>query len=145
MKHVIFAVLVMLSSLGFSQEEEIDRKKEFEKVQEVPIFPGCESEQGKEKRTKCFNAEMTKLVFKYFRTRKALNSNLPPGRVRMILSFKIDKEGHLKDIKTEAPTKKLKKELKRLASKVPELKPGKIEGEPVIVGYSIPIIFTVSN
>lgn len=145
MKKVIFAVLIMLSALGFGQEEKTDAEKRFELVDEVPIFPGCESTKGKQEQASCFNEEMRRLVTKYFRPRKALNSGLPAGKVRIILSFKIDKEGNLKDIKTEAPTKKLRKELKRLASKVPKLIPGKVKGEPVILGYSLPIVFTISN
>ena len=58
--------------------------------------------------------------------------------------FKIDKEGNIIDIKARAKHPNLEKEAIRVISLLPKLiKPGYQRGKPVIVPYSLPIIFNV--
>lgn len=78
-----------------------------------------------------------------FNTNIAANLNLPPGKKRIFVSFKINKDGNIKNIAARAPHPDLEKETKRVLSLLPKMVPGYQRGKPVIVPYSLPIVFTI--
>ena len=65
------------------------------------------------------------------------------GRQRISVIFKIDKKGYVKDIRIKAPHPRLEKEAFRVINMLPKMKPGTQNGQPVIVPYSLPIVFQV--
>ncbi|MCW5520865.1 energy transducer TonB [Aureitalea sp. L0-47] len=70
---------------------------------------------------------------------------LSPGRYRTSMIFKITKEGKVTDIKAnnyrEVP--EIEEEAVRVASLLPEFKPGDQRGEIVSVMYGLPIVFDI--
>jgi len=64
---------------------------------------------------------------------------------RISVVFKIDKTGHVTDIKTLAPHPKLQEEAERVVNIIPDMQPGKQRNIPVGVIYSLPIIFKIQN
>lgn len=61
------------------------------------------------------------------------------------MQFKVDKTGHVIDIKTRAPHPKLVDEAKRIINKIPKREPHKMGNRPVNVIYMLPIRFRVEN
>ena len=62
---------------------------------------------------------------------------LSPGKKRIIMLFKINKEGAIVGIKTKAPHPALQEEAVRIIKLLPIMKPGELNGKKVTVKYSI--------
>ncbi|MEW4925614.1 energy transducer TonB [Algibacter sp. 2305UL17-15] len=109
----------------------------FAVVEEVPIFPGCESETDKKA---CFSNEVSSFVNDNFNVAVADGLGLT-GIQRINLIFKIDKAGNIIDISARGPHPDLENEAIRVIGLLPQMTPGKQRGEAVVVPYSLPIIF----
>jgi hypothetical protein len=57
--------------------------------------------------------------------------------------FKIQKDGSISEIKSRAPHPELEKEAIRVIKALPKMQPGMQRGKPVVVPYSLPILFQV--
>ena len=122
-------------------EEDIDVP--FSVIENVPIFPGCESGNNQAKRD-CMSKKISQFVNKKFNTELASDLGLS-GRQRINVIFKIDKTGSITGIRARAPHPGLEKEAARVIGLLPKMKPGKQRGKPVNVPYSLPIIFQVQD
>jgi len=125
------------------EEVEEDIEVPFSVIENVPIFPGCESGNNDAKR-KCMSGKITKFVQKKFNTDLAGDLGLT-GRQRISVVFKIDKTGNVVGVRSRAPHPRLEKEAARVINLLPKMKPGKQRGKAVIVPYSLPIIFQVQD
>ncbi|OUR91668.1 hypothetical protein A9Q87_09465 [Flavobacteriales bacterium 34_180_T64] len=112
-------------------------------VEQVPIYPGCEKAGNNKERIKCMSSKLSKLILRKFNRDLASDLGLS-GLQRIDVQFKIDKSGHVTDIKTRAPYSQLEKEALRLANKIPVMTPGKQRNKPVSVLYNLPIVFKVN-
>lgn len=112
-------------------------------IEDVPVFPGCEK-VGKRERRSCMSNKITKHVQKKFKTELADDLGLN-GKQRISVLFKIDRNGEIVGVQSRAPHPRLEKEAERVINLLPKMEPGKQRGEPVIVKYSLPIIFQVQN
>lgn len=117
----------------------------FSIVENVPVFAGCDDTQlNNEELRKCMSDAINKHVMTHFNTKKAARGT-PKGIVRIYVAFKVSKTGEIEGIKVRAPNKKLEKETLRVIKLIPKLKkPGYHKGKPVIVPYSLPIVFKVA-
>ncbi|WP_369048019.1 energy transducer TonB [Tenacibaculum sp. UWU-22] len=122
-------------------EPEIVEDVPFAIIEEVPVYPGCKG--TKQQKTECLNKELQKFIRRNFNADLANELGLSPGRKRIYLIFKIDKDGSITDINARAPHPRLKEEAIRLGKKLPKMQPGKQRGKPVRVGYTLPITFNV--
>ena len=86
---------------------------------------------------------MRKHVQRYFDAELANELGLAPGKKRIFVQFKIDKDGSITSVNARAPHPRLKKEAERIAKKLPKMVPGRQRGKPVRVGYTLPITFNV--
>ncbi len=118
-------------------EDEVD----FIVLEDAPSFPGCTG--SKEEMKACFTNEINKFIRKKFDTGLAEKIGLSSGIQRIYTLFKIDKNGNIIDIQARAPHQKLKEEAVRVIKLLPKMKPGKQRGHPVIVKFSLPIVFKV--
>ncbi|MBT8273497.1 MAG: energy transducer TonB [Bacteroidia bacterium] len=125
------------------EEVEEDIEVPFSVIENVPIFPGCESGNNAAKR-KCMSEKVAKFVNKKFNTDLAGDLGLT-GRQRIIVAFKIDKSGNITNVRARAPHPKLAQEAERVVKSLPKMKPGKQRGKAVIVPYSLPILFQVQD
>lgn len=121
--------------------EEVVEDVPFAIIEEVPVFPGCTG--TKQQKKDCLNKKMRKHVTRNFNADLANELGLPPGKKRIYVQFKIDKDGSITAINARAPHPRLKKEAIRIAKKLPKMKPGRQRGKPVRVGYTLPITFNV--
>ena len=111
-------------------------------IEKVPIYPGCEGLPGNEAKKNCMSEAITSFVEKKFNTTFGKGLGLT-GKQRILVIFKIDKTGNVKDIRARAPHKSFEAEAIRVISLLPKMTPGLQFGETVIVPYSMPIIFVL--
>lgn len=113
----------------------------FAVIEDVPIFPGCESEKGNGAAAirACFNEMMQKHIRKNFRYPEMAQEMGIQGRV--FVQFTIMKDGSIGNIRYRGPDKSLESEALRIIQKLPNMIPGKQRGRPVKVPFSIPITF----
>ncbi len=111
-------------------------------VEEVPIFPGCEKE-AKEDRLACFNKRMRRHIVRNFRYPKAAQEMGAEGKVNVF--FKIDVDGRIANFQMRGTSPAFEKEAQRIIRKLPRMKPGRHNGKPARVGFSIPINFQLDQ
>jgi len=139
----------VIESTETSQEEEVaevddiateevfeDLDVPFAVIEDVPIFPGCESESNKRA---CFQKMMQKHISKNFRYPEIAQDMGVQGRVSVM--FTIQKDGSIGNVRMRGPDKNLEKEAARIIGKLPKMTPGKQRGRAVRVPFSIPITF----
>lgn len=122
----------------YTLEEEIDAIF----VEQVPIYPGCEGLSSNKMRRKCMSAKIGKLVGKRFDSNLASELGLT-GKQRINVQFKIDKTGHVTQIKARAPHARLEKEAIKIINRIPRMIPGKQRNKNVTVIYTLPIVLQV--
>ena len=124
-------------------EEEVIEDVPFSIIEDVPIYPGCKG--SKEQLKQCFSDNVQDLINKKFNAELANELGLEPGKQRIAVMFKIDKNGNVTDIMARAPHKRLEAEAIRVVNLLPKMTPGKQRGRPVGVKYSLPIVFVVQD
>ena len=135
-------LLIFIPLVSFSQSE-TENKVEvpISVIENVPVYPGCERGNNAKKR-KCMSDKIANFVVKNFKTKIAERRGLT-GRQRISVIFKIDKNGYITDVRARAPHPSLEQEAIRIINLLPKMEPGLENGKPVIVPYSLPIIFQV--
>ena len=125
--------------------EEIEVEEEFEDIdvpfaviEDVPIFPGCESVAKSQRRT-CFQDKINQHIRRNFRYPEIAQEMGIQGRV--YVNFIIAKDGSITNIRMRGPDKNLENEALRIISRLPQMTPGKQRGRAVRVPFSIPITF----
>jgi len=117
----------------------------FGKVEQTPIFPGCESEKTNEAQKKCFSKSINTFVAQNFDINTTKNIGLTEGKHRIAIQFVINKKGGVSDYKVKAPHKELEKEAIRMIKSLPTMQPGKQKGKAVDVMFQLPIIFKIEE
>ena len=129
MKRIIFIVLAIMVTLSINAQSEATHVEEkvYDVVEEMPQFPGGPS-----------------ALFEY------LSNNLQYPVVaeengvqgRVIVTFIVEKDGSISNAKVvKAVDPSLDKEAIRLVESMPNWIPGKQNGEPVRVKYTVPVTF----
>ena len=113
-------------------------------VEETPTFTFCETLETNQERKQCMSNHISKHVNRFFNTKLADSLGLV-GRQRINVIFKIDKEGHIIDVKSRAAHPALEGEAERVIKTLPQFIPGKQKGKAVVVPYSLPILFQVAS
>ena len=114
----------------------------FAVIEEVPVFPGCEYLKSNQERKECMSQKIAEFVAKEFDTKIGKDLLEEGDLVRVIVQFKIDETGNIRDIRARAPVPELEEEAKRVVNSLPQMTPGKQRGKAVGVVYSLPISFT---
>lgn len=116
----------------------------FAVIENVPIYPGCEGLANNDQRKKCMSEKVQEFVQRRFNTELGSQLGLS-GINRVIVQFKIDKNGNITDVRSRAPHPRLEQEAARVINSLPKMQPGKQRGKPVGVMYSLPIVFQVQD
>jgi bla regulator protein blaR1 len=116
----------------------------FSVIDEVPTLKECVDLLTNDERKKCMSNFVSKHVNKNFNTGLADSLGII-GRQRIFVSFKIDKQGLLKDIRARASHPAFEEEAKRVIKTLPQFIPGRQKGELVVVPYSLPIVFQIAG
>ena len=132
----LFFIAVLFSFFGMSQNE----YSVFDKIEEVPIYPGCEESESKRS---CANTKIQEHIIRNFRYPKEAQKKKIQGRV--FVQFIVGTGGYVDIIKTRGPDDLLEKEAERIISLLPKFKPGVLNGKRVRVPFSMPRIFRLQK
>ena len=113
---------------------------EIDELSEVPVYPGCENIRNK---TKCLQENIQRHIVRNFKYPKEAKKNKIQGRV--FVQFIVGTGDYVDIIKTRGPDDLLEKEAQRIISLLPKFKPGILNGKPVRVPFSMPIIFRLQK
>lgn len=108
---------------------------------QVPLFADCPRRGDQEDRL-CFQKHMQAHIKKHFNYPYAALRYGIQGKVD--ISFVINSQGEVTQLKMQSPSDILKKEAARIISLLPTFKPGIQNGKAVKVPYSIPIWFRLN-
>ena len=115
----------------------------FSVIEQVPLIEGCETVFNIKEQKECFSNKINEHVMKNFNTELANNLGLEKGVKRIFVSFKIDVNGDVVDVRARAPHKDLEAEAIRVINLLPKMIPGTDKGKQVNVPYSLPITFKI--
>lgn len=129
MKRIVFSILAIMATLSINAQSKATHVEEkvYDVVEEMPQFPGGPS-----------------ALFEY------LSNNLQYPVVaeengvqgRVIVTFIVEKDGSISNAKVvKVVDPSLDKEAIRLVESMPNWIPGKQNGEPVRVKYTVPVTF----
>ncbi len=121
-----------------------DIEKSFLFVEVPPVYKGCEGLIGQEAKD-CFSEKIREFVAKNFRTDLADSLNLKGQRIKILTMFTFDTKGKVTRIKARSKYKIFEKEAKRVIALLPKVTPGKQNGKPIKVTYTLPIIFKIDK
>ncbi|MCK7589125.1 M56 family metallopeptidase [Subsaxibacter sp. CAU 1640] len=116
----------------------------FSVIEEAPTLSQCNDLATNDEKRDCFRDFVNDFVNKNFNTNIAKEFGLT-GRQRISVLFKIDKEGNIVDVMSRASHPQLEAEAIRVIKSLPQMIPGRQKGKTVVVPYSLPIIFQVSE
>jgi protein TonB len=123
------------------EAEEVIEDVNFMIIEDAPVFPGC---KGSKKELKdCFSQMVQKHFSRKFDADLPNELGLSPGKKRVFIGFKIDRQGNIVNIQARAPHPKIKEEVIKVMNLLPKMKPGKQRGKPVGVSYNIPFSLLV--
>lgn len=134
--------IVEVSDIVEDKIEETVEDVPFVLVANVPVYPGCENEEGNEAKKECMSRKIEEFVRREFDTGIGNELGLF-GINRIIVVFRINEKGDVVDIKSRGPHRLLEEEAERVVSKLPHMTPGRQRNKAVGVVYSLPIVFDV--
>jgi len=139
-KHSIYNYFSITKEKNLSLIQDKKNNYKGATIEETPIFPGCRKHKYEKERRKCFSEKMISHVKKNFRYPKKAQRKGIKGKVSIM--FKISTEGKVFGIRKRGPHPLLEEEAVRIIKLLPNnFKPGKQNGKPVIVPFSLPISF----
>lgn len=125
------------------EAEEIIEDIPFVLIEDVPVFPGCKGNNAELK--KCFSDKITEFFGEKFDPDLTQELGLSPGKKKIYVVFKINNKGKITNVNARAPHPILEKEVVKIITSLPEMKPGRQRGMPVTVSYSVPISIMVQE
>jgi antitoxin component YwqK of YwqJK toxin-antitoxin module len=115
-------------------------------IEHVPIYPECEKVFGNKARKKCMSIKITEFISKNYDTDIAKKYGIPSNqKIKIYVIFKIDKKGNVVGVKARSPHPKFTEEAVRVVKMLPKLKSGVQRGKPVVVPFSLPIVFNIPS
>lgn len=134
----------LLETTKYVEPDETPTEVEFFRIEQVPLFPGCEGLSTNDERKECMSSKISKFVSRKFKTEIGEELGLE-GLNRIFVQFTIDATGNVTNIKTRGPREELELEASRVIKLLPEMTPGKQRGVPVGVIYNLPIAFRIQD
>ena len=126
------------------KKPEIPDTVPFEKIEQVPVFPGCEKKKTNEEKRECMSDKINQLVRNKFNVKLGSDYGLH-GKQVIRTQFKIDNMGVVSDILVRSTHPALEAEAKRVIKTIPVMVPGKQRDKNVGVIYSLPIVFEIQD
>ena len=93
----------------------------------------------------CMQNQIKKHVAANFNVGLANELGLSSGKKNVYVIFKIDKNGDVVDLRARGPHKRLEMEAMRVVKLLPKMVPGKLQGKPVGVKYTLPITLLIEG
>lgn len=133
---------------GLKRSNVILKDTVYEKVDEMPRFPGCEKEGGQEAKEICSQKKLMEYIFSNLKYPKTAIEKGLEGNV--IVRFVVNKKGRISEIEIlKDPGEgcgKAVKDLVESMNKMPQKWiPGKLKGKKVNVTYTLPVMFKLTD
>ena len=151
MKSLILLFFTLLFSVScFSQSEGGSKGTEnsnstndvpFVIIESPPVYPGCVG--TKKEKFKCLKVSMQRFLAENFDSSLPNKLDLPAGRYRFLTVLVVKPSGYSEAVKVQAPHPDIVKELKRVVSAFPKMKPGNQRGKAVGMRYTLPLTVIV--
>jgi TonB family protein len=111
-------------------------------AEEMPYQPGCKSLSESERQT-CTQNELMRFISSQMRYPEEAKEMGIEGRI--YLRFVVSKEGKVTQVRVlRGVHPLLEAEALRVVSALPDFVPGRMQGKPVNVEYTLPILFKLS-
>lgn len=127
---------------GSTSERVGVRTENLNSIQEVPIFPGCESLESNEERKFCFQKKIQEFMAKKFDIDQFIDKYADEHQ-RIDVKFTVTATGMISDLEVNANFEDLSQEAEKVILKLPTMTPGKQNGKPVAVVYRLPISLNI--
>jgi len=140
MKKLLLIVILLIPTIGFSQEEWGSINKTTVTLKEIaPVWPGCEGKTGIAIND-CFKQKLAQHIGKNFKyPTEAYNRN-EQGKV--IVEMIVNELGKVEIESITGGTKLLRDAARKNVSSIPKMaRPGLLGGKPTALKYTIPITF----
>lgn len=115
-------------------EEKQDVEVPLSIVEVPPIYPGCAG--SKEESVKCLMEKIKEKFIKSF----VFPSTLEEKEQKLIVSFKVSKEGVVTSTALRSQHKDIDEQVKKVFSDFPKLTPGTQRNKPVAVTFLVPFV-----
>jgi protein TonB len=123
----VLAILFTINTTAMAQNKKTSNDKVFEKVEDMPEFPGGEQAM--------MDFVSKNVVYPQEAQEKGISG-------RVFVSFIVEKDGSVNEVKVmRGIGGGCDEESVRVIKAMPKWKPGKMKGKPVRVSYMMPIIF----
>ena len=131
-------IIILIPFISFSQSNENQDIYPFLSVDTPPLFSNCINVLKAEQKN-CFQESLNKHIRDNLKFPDESFDSSEGGRVFVNISF--NKRGAISNINTRGPNKALENEVNRVIKLLPDLLPGKKDGENVNVSYALPVDF----
>ena len=132
--------------LSFTNNETIVNASSVISYIRIPIYPGCERSKDLKDAKKCFSKGVQKTFGQNFDTELPNRLGLASGKIKVLISFKVNLEGKVSNIYTKLSRSStpLSNEIKRVMNLIPKMTFAPVNnGKPVNIKYSIPFTLYV--
>jgi hypothetical protein len=112
----------------------------------IPIFVGCENSKDIQEAKKCFSKNIQMHYARKFDADLPNKLGLPSGKLKVLISFKVDKEGNIAKITTKLsqPSLAIEAETKRVIYLIPNMRSPAMQNDKVVnISYRIPFTLFV--
>ena len=116
----------------------------FAVIESVPVYPGCDAKTPNAELKKCMSEKVSSFIQQAFNADLGKEVGLV-GKNKIFVQFTIDRQGHVVQLKARAPHPSLETEAIRVISQLPQFQPGRQNGQPKAVIYSLPISFEIDE
>ncbi len=147
LKFIFFAFLFSTQIFSQSEGEESSTTQSSKKdvpftiIENGPTYPGCVGSFKEQK--KCLDLSIKAFIGNNFDSTLIQKLDLPAGTFKFLISLRVKKSGYSETIKVKAPHPDIIKEIKRVVSIIPKMKPATQKGKPIAMRYLIPLTFNV--
>jgi protein TonB len=139
--HPIGAPVDSLASVDMPVDPGMPETLDVHMVQHKPIFPGCEALTSEQERNKCLEEQLGKFIAKNTNYPEFLRNVGVSGR--SYIQFTVNSRGEIVDVQAVDGRNDplLDKEAVKAIKKLPVFTPGKHNGLPVNVHFTVPVNF----
>ncbi|OAV43708.1 energy transducer TonB [Lewinella sp. 4G2] len=119
------------------------QNNELDKLQQLPLFPGCPDGEPYEDRKRCADRKLLEHIYGKVRYSERARQLEVEGLAKV--SFVIEKDGTLTNIKVlRGLNRDIEREVIRIINSLPVWEPGRQDGEPVRVSFTLPVKFQLT-
>jgi TonB family protein len=124
--------------------DESDQKVALQEVDQLPVFPGCDTDLEGEELRQCSNTKMIQFVGEHLVYPKAAAENGIEGMV--VVSFVIEKDGSVSEVKgLKGIGGGCEEEVMRVVYSMPNWQPGTKDGQSVRTELKLPVKFVAAQ